>query len=147
MAVRPVPEGFHTVTPYLTVADAAGLLEFIKKAFGATEHYVMRGPAGEVRHGDVVVGDSHIMLGEAGQWTPAPAQLYLYVPDCDAVYRQALAAGATSVQEPKTQFYGDRHGCVKDGWGNPWWAASHVEDVSEEEIAKRAKTAMPSPAP
>jgi PhnB protein len=143
MAVKPVPPGFHTVTPYLTVADAAGLLEFIKKAFDATEHYVMRGPAGEVRHGDVIVGDSHIMLGEAGgQWMPTPAQLYLYVPDCDAVYRQGLDAGATAVQEPKTQFYGDRHGCVKDAWGNLWWAASHVEDVSEKEIAERAKTAM-----
>jgi len=144
MAVKPVPESFHTVTPYLTMADAAGLLAFIKKAFGATEHYVMRGPDGAVRHGDVMIGDSHIMLGEAGgQWMPTPAQLYLYVPDCDAVYRQALAAGASSVQEPKTQFYGDRHGCVKDAWGNLWWAASHVEDVSEEEIERRAKTAMP----
>ena len=144
MAVRPVPEGFRTVTPYLTVTDAAGLLEFIKKAFAATEHYVMRGPGGEIRHGDVIVGDSHIMLGEAGgQWTPTPAQLYLYVPDCDAVYRQALAAGATSVQEPKTVFFGVRHGCVKDGWGNLWWAASLVVDVSDDEIAHRAKAAIP----
>ena len=144
MALKPVPEGYHTVTPYLTASDAAGLLDFLKKAFGATEHYVMRGPGGEIRHGDVVVGTSHIMLGQAGgQWPAMPAQLYLYVPDCDAVYRQALAAGATSVQEPKTQFYGDRHGCVKDGWGNLWWAATHVEDISEEEIARRAKAAMP----
>jgi PhnB protein len=143
MAVNPVPEGYNTVTPYLTVADAAGLFEFIKKAFGATEQYVMRGPGGEVRHGDLVIGNSHVMLGQAGgQWTPMPAQLYLYVPDCDAVYKQALAAGATSVQVPETQFYGDRHGCVKDAWGNLWWAASHVEDVSPEEIEKRAKTAM-----
>jgi PhnB protein len=144
MALKPVPEGYHTVTPYLTASDAEGLLQFIKQAFGATEHYVMRGPDGEIRHGDVLVGDSHVMLGQAGgEWKAMPAQLYLYVPDCDAVYRQALAAGATSVQEPKTQFYGDRHGCVRDRWGNLWWAASHVEDVSEEEIAERAKAAMP----
>jgi PhnB protein len=144
MAVKPVPEGYQTVTPYLTATDAAGVFEFIKKAFGAREHYVMRGSNGEIRHGDLIVGNSHVMLGQAGDhWKPMPAQLYLYVPDCDAVYRQALAAGATPVQEPKTQFYGDRHGCVKDAWGNLWWAASHVEDVSEEEIERRAKTAMP----
>ena len=143
MAVQPVPKGFHTITPYITVKDAAGLLDFIKQAFAATEHHVMRGPDGDLRHGDLIVGDSHVMLGEAGgQWAATPAQLYLYVPDCDAVYRQALAAGATPVQEPKTQFYGDRHGCVKDAWGNLWWAASHVEDVSNDELEKRAKAAM-----
>ena len=140
MAVNPIPSGFHTVSPYLTVTDAAGLLAFIKTAFGGKEHYVMRGPSGEVRHGDLIVGDSHIMLGEAGgRWSPTPAQLYLYVADCDAAYRQALAAGATAIQEPATQFYGDRHGCVKDRWGNIWWTASHVEDVSPEEIDRRAQ--------
>lgn len=144
MAVQPVPEGYHTVTPYLIATDAAGLLEFIKKAFGGREHYVMRGPGGEVRHGDVMVGNSHVMLGQGGgEFPPMPSQLYLYVPDCDAVYRQAIAAGATSVQEPATQFYGDRHGCVRDTWGNLWWAASHVEDVSNEELERRAAATPP----
>ena len=144
MAVTPVPDGFHTLTPYLTVTDANGLLDFIKKAFNAKEHHVMRGPDGAVAHADLVIGDSHVMLGQAhGEWKAMPAQLYLYVADCDAWYRQALAAGATSVQEPKTQFYGDRHGCVKDLCGNLWWVATHVEDVSEEEMARRMKASMP----
>ncbi len=144
MAIKPVPDGFHTITPYLTVIDANGLLDFIKKAFNAKERHVMRGPDGSVGHADLVIGDSHVMLGQArGEWTPMHAQLYLYVTDCDAWYRQAIAAGATSVQEPKTQFYGDRHGCVKDLCGNLWWMATHVEDVSNEEMARRMKASMP----
>ena len=144
MPAQPVPDGFHTITPYLTVTDANGLLDFIKQAFNAKEHHVMRDPDGTVRHADLIVGDAHVMLGHANvEWTPMPGQLYLYVPDCDAWYRQALAAGATSVEEPKTQFYGDRHGCVKDLCGNLWWLATHVEDVSEEEMARRMKASMP----
>jgi PhnB protein len=144
MAAKPIPEGFHTITPYLTVKDASALLEFVTRAFGATEAHVMRGPDGAIAHADVMIGSSHLMLGQArGEWTPMPAQLYLYLPDCDAAYTQALAAGATSVQEPKTQFYGDRHGCVKDSNGNLWWVATHVEDVSNEEIERRMKTAQP----
>ena len=144
MAVKPVPDGFHTITPYLTVTEANGLLDFIKRAFNAKEHHVMRGPDGSVGHADLVIGDSHVMLGQAhGEWTAMPSQLYLYVTDCDARYRQALAAGATSVQEPKTQFYGDRHGCVKDLCGNLWWLSTHVEDVSNEEMEKRMKASMP----
>lgn len=105
----------------------------------------MRAPDGRIGHADLMIGDSHVMLGQAGgEWAPVPAQLYLYVPDCDALYRQALAAGATSVQEPKTQFHGDRHGCVKDSCANMWWMATHVEDVSLEEIDRRAKAAQPS---
>ncbi len=145
MAVKPVPDGYQTITPYLTVTDASGLLDFIKKAFAAKEHYVMRGPGGTIAHADLVVGDSDIMLGQAGgEWAPMPAQLYLYVPDCDAMYRQALIAGAVSVQEPKTQFYGDRHGCVRDSCGNLWWMATHVEDVPPEELERRAKAARPA---
>jgi len=144
MAVKPVPEGFHTITPYLTVADASALLDFAKHAFGAKEFHVMRGPDGAIAHADVLIGDSHVMMGQArAEWTPMPAQLYLYVADCDAAYKQALAAGATSVQEPKTQFYGDRHGCVRDANGNLWWTATHVEDVSNDEMERRMKTARP----
>ena len=144
MAVKPIPDGFHTITPYLTVSDANGLLDFITGAFGAKEAHVMRGPDGAIAHADLIVGDSHVMLGQAhGEWKTMPSQLYLYVPDCDAVYRKALAAGATSVQEPATQFYGDRHGCVKDLCGNLWWMATHVEDVSPEEMERRMKAAAP----
>jgi PhnB protein len=139
MPAKPVPESYHTVTPYLTVKGANALIDFITRAFGATEAHVMRGPNGEVQHGDLMVGDSHVMVGEAGaQWPPMPAQLYLYLPDCDAVYRQAIAAGGISIQEPQTQFYGDRHGAVKDPCGNTWWIATHVEDVPPEELATRA---------
>jgi uncharacterized glyoxalase superfamily protein PhnB len=143
MAVKPVPDGFHTVTPYLVVKGANALVDFITRAFRAKEVHLMKGPKGEIRHGDLIVGDSHVMLGEAdGPWPPQPTSLYVYLPDCDAVYRKALAAGGTSVQEPKTQFYGDRHGAVKDPCGNTWWIATHVEEVSPQETEKRAEAAQ-----
>jgi uncharacterized glyoxalase superfamily protein PhnB len=95
------------------VADASAQLEFLKRAFNAKENHVMRGPDGTIGHADVTIGDSHLMLGQArGEWTPMPEQLYLYLPDCDARTGRPRRR-ATSVQEPKTQFYGDRHGCVK----------------------------------
>ena len=104
---------------------------------------MMKGPKGEIRHGDLIIGDSHVMLGEAdGPWPPQPCSLYLYLADCDAVYKTALAAGGTSVQEPKTQFYGDRHGAVKDPCGNTWWIATHVEEVPPQEMARRAAAQM-----
>ena len=142
MAVKPVPDTYSTVTPYLIVKGAAQLVDFLKRAFGAKEVHLMKGPDGGVAHGDLLVGDSHVMLGEAnGPWAPQPTSLYLYLPDCDATYKQALAAGGTSVQEPKTQFYGDRHGGVKDPSGNTWWIATHVEDVPPEELGRRAANA------
>ena len=142
MAAKPVPDTYHTVTPYLVVKGAAQLVDFITRAFGAREVHMMKGPNGEVRHGDFTVGDSHLMLGEAnGPWPSQPCSLYVYLPDCDATYREAIAAGGTSVQEPKTQFYGDRHGAVKDPCGNTWWIATHVEDVSPSELERRAAEA------
>jgi uncharacterized glyoxalase superfamily protein PhnB len=142
MPTKPVPDTYHTVTPYLVVKRAAQLVDFITRAFGAREVHVMKGPNGEVRHGDFTVGDSHVMLGEAsGPWPSQPCSLYVYLPDCDATYKQAVAAGGTSVQEPKTQFYGDRHGAVKDPCGNTWWIATHVEDVSPSELERRAAEA------
>ena len=142
MPTKPVPDTYHTVTPYLVVKGAAQLVDFITRAFGAREVHMMKGPNGEVRHGDFTVGDSHLMLGEAnGPWPSQPCSLYVYLPDCDATYKQAIAAGGTSVQEPKTQFYGDRHGAVKDPCGNTWWIATHVEDVSPSELERRAAEA------
>jgi len=142
MAVKPVPDGYHSLTPYLVVTGAARLVDFMKQAFGATEVHLMKMPNGDVVHGDLVIGDSHVMLGEAsGPWPSQPTSIYLYLPDCDAVYAQALAAGGSSVQEPKTQFYGDRHGAVKDPCGNTWWIATHVEDVPPEELRRRAEEA------
>ncbi len=143
MPVKSIPDGYHTVTPYLIVDDAAALIEFAKAAFGAREHHVMRAPGGSVVHADVVIGDSHVMIGQAGGPNRAfPATLYLYVADCDATYGKALAAGATSIQELATQFYGDRHGAVADRWGNRWWIVTHVEDVSDAELQRRTDEAM-----
>ena len=143
MAVQPVPEGFHTVTPYLVVSDAAGLIEFMKTGLGARELFVARGPDGTIGHAVMQIGDSRVMLGQASGAVARefPAMLYVYVPDCDALYAQALRAGATSVHELATQFYGDRHGAVQDRWGNQWWIATHVEDVPPEELDRRMKAA------
>lgn len=137
-SVKPIPEGYHTVTPYLVVQGVARLLGFLEDAFGAEVRYRMDRPDGSVGHAEVQIGDSRVMLGEAsGEWTPRPATLYLYVEDCDALYRRAIAAGASSLKEPADQFYGDRHGGVVDPAGNQWWVATHIEDVSAEEIARR----------
>jgi len=142
MPVKPIPDGYRTVTPYLTVTDATALLEFMQKAFDARDVHAMKGPDGRVWHADLMIGDSHVMLGQARTPEEAmPAMLYLYVPDCDTAYRKALAAGAKSHSEPTTQFYGDRHGAVVDGCGNQWWLATHVEDVAPDELERRAKAA------
>ena len=138
MAVKPIPEGYHTVTPYLTVADAAAQIDFLKKAFGATETYSHTDDKGRVSHAEVRIGTSMVMIGQAReQWTPRPAQFYLYVEDVDAVYKRAVAAGGKSMQQPADQAYGDRTGGVEDSQGNYWWVGTHIEDVSPEEIQRR----------
>ena len=143
MAVKPIPEGYHTVCPYLTVSDATAELEFLTRAFGARVVENMKGPDGRIMHADVIIGDSHVMMGQAGDgWAPTQAGVHLYVPDCDAVYRAALAAGGSSIFEPATQFYGDRQGGVKDVCGNQWWISTHVEDVPKDEMERRASAYM-----
>lgn len=143
MAVKPIPEGFHSVTPYLTISGVPRLIEFLKQAFDAREEHVSKTPNGTIMHAQLKIGDSMIMMGEAGgEWKPMPSSIYLYVPDADATYKRALQAGATSVMEPANQFYGDRHGGVKDPSGNLWWIATHVEDVTPEEMARREKEFM-----
>jgi len=134
--VNPIPQGYHTVTPYLTVKDAGALIDFMKKAFDAQETYRMAAPDGKVRHAEVRIGDSKLMIG--GSDANRPSMLYLYVADCDAWYRRAIAAGAKSLREPTTEFYGDRSSGVEDAFGIQWWIGTHVEDVSPEEIARRA---------
>ncbi len=136
--VKPVPEGYHTVTPSLVVEGADKLLDFLKKAFGGREVAMFRMPNGTIAHAEVVIGDSRVMLGEAGpEWTAMPGRTYTYVSDVDAVYKQALQAGAVSIRAPADQFYGDRTAVVKDPVGNVWTVATHREDVSEEEMARR----------
>ena len=143
MAVNYIPQGYHTVTPYLVVKGAATLLTFLKTTFDATEKEMMKRPDGTIGHAEVRIGDSVLMLGEAPEESKRmPATLYVYVKDADAIYQRALKAGGTSLHEPATQFYGDHHGAVIDPTGNCWWIATHVEDVSPDEMARRAKAAM-----
>jgi len=140
MAVKPIPEGYHSVTPYLIVQDAGRLLDFVKQVFEAEETFRMDGPGESVRHAEFRIGDSVVMTADATpEFPPMPATIHLYVNDADAVYVKALRAGATSTQEPADQFYGDRTAGVKDRFGNVWYIATHQEDVSPEELARRAK--------
>lgn len=140
MPVDPVPVGHHTVTPYLMVEDAARQIEFMTRAFGAIERGRFSTPDGRVMHAEVSIGDSIVMLGEAsGETKPMPAMLHLSVPDTDAAYASAIAAGAESLREPSNQFYGDRTGGVVDGEGNQWWISTHVEDVSLAEMERRMR--------
>ena len=119
-------------------------MDFLKQAFGAVLDTCVKGPGGAVMHAQVKIGDSFIMLGEVqGDFKAMPSSLYLYVEDTDATYGKAIEAGATSVKEPEDQFYGDRNAGVKDTQGNLWWIATHIEDVSPEEITKRAQTYTP----
>lgn len=142
MAVKPIPEGYHTVTPYLVVEGAAGLIDFLKQAFDAEEVFRMPGPNDTIGHAEVKIGNSMIMLADAGAQYPAtPSMICLYVEDVDTLYQRAIAAGATSIKEPADQFYGDRSGGVKDASGMQWWISTHVEDVTPEELQKRAAAA------
>ena len=140
MAVKPIPEGFHSVTPYLTVQGVGKLIDFLKLAFRAKETERMQGPDGTIMHAEVRIGDSMIMMGEPrGDSKSTPGSIYLYVTDVDTTYKRAVQAGATSMMEPADQFYGDRNAGVKDTSGNMWWIATHKEDVSPDELKKRAE--------
>lgn len=138
-SAKPVPDGYHTVTPYLIVDDAAAILSFAERAFGAEVVHRSLSPDGKVVHSEFRIGDSRVMLGQANEeWRPLTAMLHLYVDDVDAVYRQAVEAGGRSLREPADMFYGDRSGGVADPSGNQWWIATHIEDVEPDEIARRA---------
>lgn len=140
MAVKPIPDGYHTVTPYLIVSDVAGLVEFLEQVFDVKEKEVMRQPDGSIMHAEVRVGNSPIMMGEAtDDFAPMPSMLHVYLEDVDDAYQRALAAGATSLREPTDEFYGDRAAGVQDAFGNQWWMATHVEDVPPEELQRRAE--------
>ena len=143
MAVKAIPDQYHSVQPYLLVEDAAGLIEFIRATFGAEEALRMPQPDGRIGHAEMRIGDSIVMLAEAstaeGSGEPMPATVMTYVEDADATFQRALEAGATSLREPADQFYGDRSAGVVDPFGNRWWFHTHVEDVSPDEAARRAQ--------
>lgn len=142
MAVSPIPKGYSAVSPYLIGPGAARVIDLLVGAFGATEQFRSMKPDGTIGHAEVRIGDSVIMIAEAGAEFPAmPATIHVYVPDVDATYRRALAAGAKSVREPSDQFYGDRNAGVQDHAGNQWWIATHKEDLTPEEIQRRAQQA------
>lgn len=139
MTVKAIPDGFHTITPYLTIRGVPAVIEFLARAFDASVTFSHSLPDGSVMHAQLKIGDSTIMMGEAGQqYQPMPAMLYMYVKDVDAVYKKAIAAGGKSIKEPSDQFYGDRVGAIADSAGNQWWIATHIEDITEEELGRRA---------
>jgi PhnB protein len=138
--VKPVPEGFHTITPYLVVDGAEKVIRFMKEAFGAQPLFEpMMRPDGKIMHAEFKIGDSMVMISDASERAKATSDmLHVYVPNVDAVYQKALKAGATPETEPSDQFYGDRSGGVRDPAGNRWYIATHIEDVSPAELKKRA---------
>jgi uncharacterized glyoxalase superfamily protein PhnB len=147
---KPVPDGHHTITPYLVVSDGAAAIEFYTRAFGATELYRMAGPDGKIMHAEVLVGDSPVMLSdefpEMGAKSPAsyqgsPVHLFLYVPDVDRWFKRAVEAGAAVTMPVQDMFWGDRYGQVTDPFGHTWQIATHVEDVSPEEMQRRMSAA------
>jgi PhnB protein len=149
--VHYIPEGYNSVTPYLIIKGAAKAIEYYKNVFGATEVLRMEGPDGRVGHAELQIGDSRIMLADecpemgyrsAESIGASPVSLYVYLPDCDKVVEKAAAEGAKILKPVADQFYGDRSGFIQDPFGHFWGVATHKEDVSAEEIEKRAKKAM-----
>jgi PhnB protein len=149
--VKPIPEGYHTITPYLVVKGAAKAIDFYKKAFGAKELFRMDGPGGTVAHAELEIGDSRIMLADEspqmGFTGPEPGSrtsvgLMIYVPDVDKTAAQAIAAGIKTEREVQDQFYGDRSGNFVDPFGHRWTISTHKEDVSKEEMDRRMASMM-----
>lgn len=151
MSVKPIPDGYHTATPYLIVDGGAAALEFYKNAFGATELMRMPGPSGKLMHAEMKIGNSPIMLADEApeRDIKGPKSLggttigiCLYVPDVDATYAAAIAAGGKELYPVKNQFYGDRSGTLIDPFGHKWTIATHIEDLSHEQMGQRAEAAM-----
>ena len=148
MAVKPVPEGYHNVTPYLVIKGANEAIDYYKRVFGATERMRMDAPGGKIGHAELEIGDSVVMLAdefpEMGHRSPktlggSPVSLVLYVEKVDEVWKRALEAGANQIRPLENQFYGDRMGTLEDPFGHVWSLATHIEDVSPEEMARRSE--------
>jgi PhnB protein len=151
MATKPIPEGYHTLTTYLTMDNAAEAIDYYKDVFGAKERIRMEAPDGKIGHAELEIGDSLLMLSDAfpGATSRPPTELggstagaFMYVEDVDGVVKRAVESGATITMEIADQFWGDRFGSITDPFGHSWSIATHVEDVPPEEIAERAKAAM-----
>ena len=151
MAVKPIPEGYHTLTPYMTVRDAARAIEFYKKAFGATERGVMKDPTGKVMHAELIIGDSIVMLADEfpdyGALSPetvggSSMGLHIYVENVDAAFDRAIKAGAQVEMPVMDQFWGDRYGKLKDPFGHKWSIATHTKDLSADEMKRGMEDAM-----
>jgi PhnB protein len=156
MAIKPIPEGYRTATPYLIVKGAAEAIDFYKRAFGATELLRMADPQGRIAHAEVRIGDSVIMLADEhpamGHRGPrslggSSVSILLYLADVDAVFERAVRAGAKAQRPVADQFYGDRAGTLEDPFGHVWTVATHIEDVSPEELQRRAAKAMQASVP
>ena len=148
--VSPIPEGYHSITPYLIIKGAAQAIEYYKDVFGAVEVFRMDQPDGKVGHAELKIGDSRIMLADenpnmgvghssAASIGASPVSLYLYIPNVDGVVERAVAAGAKLVKPVQDQFYGDRSGFIQDPYGHLWGVATHVEDVAPQELEERMK--------
>jgi PhnB protein len=153
--VKPVPPGYHTATPYLTLSDAASAIDFYKRAFGATELFRMGTPNGKIGHAEIKIGDSILMLGDEspGATGRSPQSLggstvgiFLYVDNVETVFDTAVKAGAKIEQPLTNMFWGDRYGKLSDPFGHHWALATHIEDVAPEEMEKRMRAAMPQTA-
>ncbi len=148
--VKPIPEGFHTATPFLTVDNGQKALEFYKRAFGAKEVMRMEGPDGKIGYAEIQIGDSRITLSDefsnmnksAKALGGSPVAIMLYVEDADTLFKQAVSAGAKEVQPLKDQFFGDRTGSVTDPFGHRWYVCTHIEDVPPEELKRRTAEMM-----
>lgn len=147
MAVKPIPEGHHSVTPYLGIKGAADAISFYTKAFGAIELFRFVAPGGEIGHAEIRIGDSIIMLADSCEEAPLRSPsglggtaigLHVYVENVDALFAQAVAAGAKVTRPVQDQFYGDRSGTLEDPFGHVWFLATHKEDVTPEELKRRA---------
>jgi PhnB protein len=152
MSVKPIPDGYHSVTPYLILSDAARGLEFYKKVFDATELMRMDGPDGKVMHAEIRIGNSVIMLADEfpdmcalspTTLNGTPVSLMIYVEDVDVRFQRAVDAGATVRRAVQDQFYGDRSGTLVDPFGHVWTISTHIEDLTPDEIAKRAEQMQP----